>query len=166
LEIYNKERDLAQDEKKLGELKAELDKLKSGVNFVIGAIQNPEGTAKDVAKQYGLKLKDALVDGIVDGFLGGDQLKAEMKKVQDDMVKINARLNELHLGALDDGVKAASSSLQAEFEKTKAAQESLTMAKRNQGSAVEQLADMEKRHPDTTTFRTMQQFYGEVQNAG
>jgi hypothetical protein len=167
IEAYHQEKERDAQGKKLAELKEKLDKLKAGVNFVIGAIKDPKGAAKDLAAKAGIIVNDYLVDSIVDGLLGGEKLKQEMAKIEARLAAIHQRLDELKLGELTAGLNQAWGQLNAEAEKTKVAQEALTKAKRAQGHAVDVLAGMERNHPGTTTvFGKLQQHYAAVQQAG
>jgi hypothetical protein len=167
LDAYNTEKERGDESQKLDELKQKLQGLKDGVNFVIDAAKDPKGAAKDIAKKVGLKLKDALVDEIVDGLLGGEKLKGEMAKIEARIAALDKRLEELKLGGLNAGVRHGFSTVQAEMEKTKQVQEAMAKAKNEQREAVNMLADMERDHPNTTTmFSQLQTHYGEVKQAG
>ncbi len=167
LETYNQEKARDAEGKKLAELKQKMEDLKSGVNFVIDAVKDPKGTIDDLKKKAGLKIREAFVDEIVDGLLGGEKLKSEMAQIERRIAAINQRLEALKLTGLNAGVNQAMNTVNAEMEKTTRAQIALKKAKQAQGQAVDILATMERNNPNTTTvFGKMQHYYAEVQQAG
>src|SRR5262249_31377507 len=114
LESYKKEKERDADGKKLMELQQSLEDLKGKVNSVMVAIKNPEGAAENVAKQVGLKVKDALVDSIVDGLLGGDNLKKEIAETNARIAAVSQRIKDLELGDKTAGVTEALNTFEAD----------------------------------------------------
>jgi hypothetical protein len=167
LESYNSEKERDAEGKKLAELKQKLEDLKGGVNFVIDVVKDPKGAAKDLAKKAGVKIREAVVNEIVDGLLGGAKLNREISEIEGRIKRLNEKLDELKLGGIKGGINQAFSTIKAEEGKTEAIQQEFASAKTAQGQAVDHLADIEKRHAGTTTtFSKMQEYFDNVQNAG
>jgi hypothetical protein len=163
LETYDQEKKRAAESKKLAEVKEQLAQTKEWISYYKELAKDPAGAAKKV----GLDIADVVVDEILLELLTGGSYERRIKEIEAEIKKIDARLDELKLGGLKAGLEQALNTVKAEQKTADAVRMELEQAKREQGQAVDHLANMEGDHPGTTTvFRQLQQYYGSAQDSG
>jgi hypothetical protein len=163
LETYDQEKKRAAESKKLAEVKEQLAQTKEWISYYKELATNPAGAAKKV----GLDIANIVVDEILLELLTGGSYERRINQIEAEIKKIDARLDELKLGGLKAGLDEALNIVKAEQKTAEAVRIELAQAKREQGQAVDHLADLESDHPGTTSvFRQLQQYYDSAQDAG
>jgi hypothetical protein len=163
LEAYDQEKKRAAESSKLAKVKEQLAQTKEWISYYKELAKDPAGAAKKV----GLDIANMVVDEVLLELLTGGSYERRIKEIEANIKLIDARLDELKLGGLKAGLDEALNIVKAEQKTAEAVRVELQQAKREQGQAVDHLANIETDHPGTTTvFRQLQQYYGSAQDVG